>query len=75
MWDHFHRCSKMRRCTGPMIHRLSTWMPLITALEVVKSRCLGSVSPGMAVGTCSRPSRCGWPTSMSWDEPPSLRDA
>jgi hypothetical protein len=34
-----------------------------------------SVSVGTAVGRCSRPSRCGWPTSTSWDEPPLLRDA
>jgi hypothetical protein len=34
-----------------------------------------SVSVGTTVGMCGRPSRCGRPTSMLWDEPPSLRDA
>jgi hypothetical protein len=55
-------------------HRLSLWAPLITALEAVDGRCLVSVSPGMVVGRCVWPSRCGRPTSMPWDEPPSLRD-
>jgi hypothetical protein len=58
-----------------MIHRLSTWTPLITAPEAVKGWCLGSVSPGMAVGRCGRPSRCGRPYPEPCDEPPSLRDA
>jgi hypothetical protein len=34
-----------------------------------------SVSVGTAVGMCGRPSRCGRPSSMLWDEPLSLRDA
>jgi hypothetical protein len=58
-----------------MIHHLSTWMLLITAPDAVEGRFLGSVSAGMAVGRCGQPSRCSRPTSMLWDEPPSLRDA
>jgi hypothetical protein len=43
--------------------------------EAVEGPFLGSVSAGMAVGRCGQPSRCGRPTSKSWDEPPSLSDA
>jgi hypothetical protein len=58
-----------------MIHRLLTWTLLILASEAVEGRFLALVLAGMAVGRCSRPSRCGRPTSKPWDEPPSLRDA
>jgi hypothetical protein len=64
-----------RGATGPVIHRLSPWMPLIIAAEAVVGRCLGSVSPGTSIGRCDRPSRCGWSTYVSCDAPPSLRDA
>jgi hypothetical protein len=58
-----------------MIHRLSTWTLLILALEAVEGRFHASVLAGMAVGRCSRPSRCGRPTSKLWDESPLLGDA
>jgi hypothetical protein len=51
-----------------MIHNLSTWKLLILAPEAVEGRFLGSVSAGMTVG------RCGRPTSKLWDKPPSPRD-
>jgi hypothetical protein len=60
---------------GPMIHHLSPWTPLITAPEAVVGWFLGSVSPGTRMHRCGLPSRCGWPTSVSCDAPPSLRDA
>jgi hypothetical protein len=58
-----------------MIHRLLTCTLLILAPEAVEGRFLASVLVGMAVGRCSRPSRCGRPTFKSWNEPPSLGDA
>jgi hypothetical protein len=57
-----------------MIHHLSTWTLLITAPEAVEGRFLGSVSAGMAVGRCGRPSRCGRPYLEPCDEPPPLKD-
>jgi hypothetical protein len=45
----------MGGAADPMIHRLSTWMILITALEAVEGQLIGSVSAGMAVGRCGRP--------------------
>jgi hypothetical protein len=57
-----------------MIHRLLTWTLLILAPEAVEGRFVVLVLAGMAVGRCGRPSRCGRPTSKSWDEPPSLGD-
>jgi hypothetical protein len=58
-----------------MIHRILTWTLLILAPEAVEGRFLASVLAGMAVGRCGQPSRCGWSTSMPWDESPSLGDA
>jgi hypothetical protein len=58
-----------------MIHRLSTWTLLILASEAIEGRFLTSVLADMAVGRCSRPSRCDRPTSKLWDEPPSIGDA
>jgi hypothetical protein len=55
-----------------MIHRLLTWTLLILAPEVVEGRFLASVLAGMAVGRCGRPSRCGRPTSKTWDGVTSL---
>jgi hypothetical protein len=53
---------------GPMIHRLSPWMPLITAPEAVVGQFLGSVSPSTWMD------RCGRHTSVSCDVPPTLRE-
>jgi hypothetical protein len=64
-----------RGATGPMIHRLLTWTPLILAPEAVEGRFLASVLAGLAVGRFGRPSRCGRPTSKLWDESPLLGDA
>jgi hypothetical protein len=61
--------------SDPMIHRLSPWTPLITVPEVVVGRFVGSVSPSTSVDRCSRPSRCGRPTFVLCDAPPSLMDA
>jgi hypothetical protein len=58
-----------RDAVSPMIHRLSPWMLLVTAPESVEGWFLGSVLACTTVG------RCGRPTSVLWDEPPSLRDA
>jgi hypothetical protein len=69
------RGPKIIGAVGPMIHRVSAWMPLITAPEAVVARCLGSVSPGTSIGRCGRPSGCGQPTSVPCDALPSLRDA
>jgi hypothetical protein len=55
--------------SAPMIHRLSPWTPLISAPEAVEGRFLGSVSPD------TRMDRCGPPTFVPCDAPPSLRDA
>jgi hypothetical protein len=40
---------------GPMIHRLTPWTPLITALEAVEGRFLGSVSPAGPLGAVGPP--------------------
>jgi hypothetical protein len=53
----------------PMIHCLSPWTPLITAPEAVVGWFLRSVSPETHMD------RCGRPTSVPCDAPPSLRDA
>jgi hypothetical protein len=58
-----------------MIYRLLTCMLLILTPEAVDGRFLVLVLAGMVVGRCGRPSRCGRPTSKSWDEPSSLGDA
>jgi hypothetical protein len=63
------RGTNMSSAVGPMIHRLSPWMPLITAPEAVVGRFLGSVSP------CTLMDRCGRPTFMPCDAPLMLRDA
>jgi hypothetical protein len=63
-----------RGAASPMIHRLLTWNLPILAPMAVDCRFLGSVFDGMAVGRCVRTSRCGRPTSKSWDEPASLGD-
>jgi hypothetical protein len=52
-----------------MIHRLLTWTLPILAPEAVEGRFLVSVSAGIVVG------RCGRPTSKPWDKLPSPRDA
>jgi hypothetical protein len=59
----------------PMIHFLSLWTPLITAPEAVAGRFLASFSLGTWMDRCGRPSRCGQPTSLSCDAPPSLKIA
>jgi hypothetical protein len=61
--------SGSRGAAGLVIHRLSPWTLLITALEAVEGWFLGLVSPSMTVG------RCGRPSSVPCDEPPLLRDA
>jgi hypothetical protein len=55
--------------SGPVIHRLSHWMPLITTPEVVVGRLLGSISLDTSVD------RSGWPIPVPCDAPTMLRDA
>jgi hypothetical protein len=74
-WAQYHRCDQIKGCGQPVIHLLLPWTLLITAPEAVEGRFLGSVSPGMTVGRCGRPSRCGRPYSVSWDELPLPKDA
>jgi hypothetical protein len=59
---------------GPMIPHLLPWTSLITAPKPVEGRFLGSVSPDTRMDRCDRPSRCGRPTSVPCDAPPTLRD-
>jgi hypothetical protein len=74
-WGHMPGAAESGGATGPMIHRLSPWTPLITAPKAVVGHFLGSVSPDTSVDRCGRPSRCGRPISVPCDAPPLLRDA
>jgi hypothetical protein len=60
---------------GPVMCRLSPWMPLIIAPEAVIGRLLGSISPGTRVDMCGWSSRCSGPTIVSCDASNFLKDA